>query len=149
LSEKIKIKKQVFLFPTFFHLPTSKSYEKYGDWYLLDKKTMKWFAEQYINDIENDRKNKLLSPLLYQDDILKKLPSSYFILCERDPLFSEGEFYKDKLLSLGIEVVCRTYSAEHGFIFFEKFIKEADLAIKDLKENLYETFKNELSLSLS
>ncbi len=141
LTDKINISKQIFIFPGMFYVGDLPSRTKYKNWYLLSEKEVVWFVDKYIND-KKDINNKLISPLLYEDDILRNMPESYFILAERDPLFSEGELYKIKLMELGNSVISKSYPAEHGFIFFEGIIPEADLAIKDLMEYIYNSYSN-------
>jgi len=139
LNYKIKITKQIFIFPGMFILGDLPSREKYRNWYLLSETEIKWFVEKYIND-EKDIQNKLICPLLYEDDILRNMPDSYFIFAERDPIFSEGELYKDRLLKLENNVISRIYPAEHGFFHLEGIIPEADLAIKELKEYIESSY---------
>lgn len=141
LTDKIKITKQIFIFTGMFIPGDLPSREKYKNWYLISEHDIRWFVKQYIND-EKDIENKLICPLLYEDQILTNMPDSYFIFAERDPVFSEGELYMKRLSSLGNNVISKIYPAEHGFIFFEGIIPEADQAIQDLMAYIEDSYSN-------
>jgi len=54
---------------------------------------------------------------------------------------SEGELYIKKS-NLGNNVISKTYTAEHGFIFFEGIIPEADETEKYLMIYIKDSYSN-------
>ncbi|MBS0623465.1 MAG: alpha/beta hydrolase [Verrucomicrobia bacterium] len=66
---------------------------------LGEHKTLRWFAKQYIECVE-DVYNPYVSPLCAQD--LSHLPPAVVILAQEDPLFEDGQRYAQRLHAAGV-----------------------------------------------
>jgi len=82
--------------------------------YLLEKKSIEWFFEQYVES-GTDPIDPRLSPLLAED--LSGLPPAHIHTAEYDPLVDEGKAYADKLASAGVavEYTCHAGMIHHFF----------------------------------
>ncbi|WP_462411763.1 alpha/beta hydrolase [Neobacillus sp. Marseille-QA0830] len=90
------------------------SMQENSEGYFLEKGTMEWFRDCYLNS-EADKQNPLASPMLFDD--FKGLPSALVITAEYDPLRDEGEAYAEKLADSGVEVETVRYDGTiHGFV---------------------------------
>tara|TARA_R110002124_G_scaffold273733_1_gene443297 strand:- start:1217 stop:2116 length:900 start_codon:yes stop_codon:yes gene_type:complete len=81
--------------------------------YCLDDYVRKYFATHYIN-VEEDRKNPLVSPLL--SDNLKLLPRSFIANSYFDPMRDEAFAFHNKLLDSKIDAELHCYNTIHNFI---------------------------------
>lgn len=134
------IKCQVLIYPAtnIFELNTG-SWLEFGNGYILTKENQNKFISLYIKDKKN-RKCIYGSPLLESN--FKKLPPTFIITGEFDPLRDDGELYAHKLKESGVEVSLKRYKGViHGFITMDQMFSEADDAIKEI--SLY--LKNQFS----
>lgn len=87
---------------------------KYGPY--LTKKDMKKYVLSYISKKE-DVYNKYVSPYYASDDVLKRLPDTFIITSQNDPLRDDGELFASKLINLGVNVLCVRYLGTiHSFM---------------------------------
>ncbi|MEW9054015.1 MAG: alpha/beta hydrolase fold domain-containing protein [Neobacillus sp.] len=109
--------------------------------YFLTTGMMEWFRDCYLNS-ELDKKNPLLSPILFED--LKELLPALVITAEYDPLRDEGEAYAKKLADAGVEVESIRYDgAIHGFISMAAVIDQGKSALEKAGKALKEAFEKQ------
>jgi len=103
------------------------SVEENAEGYFLERETMEWFHEQYIQSNVHAR-NEYLAPLLVDD--LSGVPPATVITAGFDPLRDEGNEYARRLEADGVDVVHREYeSMVHGFVGFVGMVDAADDAL--------------------
>lgn len=104
------------------------SREENAQGYFLEKETMEWFQDQYVQSPAHSR-NGYLSPLLVDD--LSGLPPATVVTAGFDPLRDEGEAFAEELEAAGNEVLHAEYDDMiHGFVNFLGFVDAADDAIR-------------------
>ena len=128
-----KIKCQILIYPACGTLDPFPSKEKYKNWYILDENNMLYYMLSYSRDFD-DFEYPYFN--IMRRDNMNGLPESYFILAERDYLFSEGEEYAKMLKNSGNKVTVKKYNIEHSF--FKLGLKESLEAYDGLVEFLKE-----------
>ena len=84
-----------------------------------------------------DKVNKILvdpyfSPLFAEDDVLRRMPQTYIMTCDFDPLRDEGYYYANRLRQLDVPVTHKHYEGyDHGILVVE-FYSGAKVAQKDV-----------------
>lgn len=68
----------------------------------------------YCNNKEA-RKNPLISPIYATDEQLSSFPPTLIITAKYDSLCEEGERFRDRLISVGVDVTHRRFDAMHAF----------------------------------
>ena len=110
------------------------SYRENGKDYLLTAATMAWFWSNYVDG--HDRRNPLVSPIHAPD--LSRLPPTFVVTAELDPLRDEGESYGLLLRRAGVDARVRRYDGQvHNFFVMpgvfdagRRAITEAAAALK-------------------
>jgi acetyl esterase len=105
-----KIALQLLLYPATESGVDTPSRVALAEGYLLEKKSIEWFLQQYV-ERGTDPIDPRLSPLLAPD--LSGLPPAHIHTAEFDPLVDEGKAYADKLAAAGVEV---EYTCHPGMI---------------------------------
>ena len=104
------------------------SREENAEGYFLERDTMEWFDDQYVESDVHHR-NGYLSPLLCED--LSGLPSATVVTAAFDPLRDEGDAYAEALEVDGVDVFHAQYEAMiHGFISFIGMVDADDDTIR-------------------
>jgi acetyl esterase len=117
--------------------PTASMVEN-AEGYFLEKGTMEWFRDCYING-EEDKLNPLVSPSLNED--FTGLPPALVITAEYDPLRDEGEDYAKKLAAAGVEVELVRYDGTiHGFVSMAVIIESGKAALEKAGDALKKVF---------
>jgi len=99
-----------------------------GKGYLLEKDTMDWFHDHYIDDPKKDLDWRA-SPMLHADH--RNLPPAFVLVAGFDPLRDEGIAYADKLSEAGNRADLVSFERQiHGFITMGKVIDEANTAVQ-------------------
>ncbi|TDB49405.1 alpha/beta hydrolase [Photorhabdus luminescens] len=96
---------QLLFYPALDASMETDSYDKYGEGYVLTKQMMTFFWQAYISE-HNNRTNPLISPANLTH--FEGLPDATILLCEYDPLRSEGESYAQQLRDAGVSVQIET-----------------------------------------
>jgi acetyl esterase len=92
------------------------SYEQFAEGYFLTAKSMAWFWDAYLPDLER-RSEPFASPLRATDDQLEGLPPAFVIVDEADVLRDEGEAYAARLRAAGVPVTTVRYDGiTHDFM---------------------------------
>lgn len=91
------------------------SYQQFADGPWLTKKTMQWFWDAYLPDVEA-RKRPTAAPLNATIEQLKGPPDALVAVDENDVLRDEGEAYARKLSQAGVRVTSVRYNGTiHDF----------------------------------
>ena len=107
---------------------------------ILNKKTLNYFADHYLNNKE-EQVDWRASPILTPD--LSGLPPTYIYGAGLDPLVDEGEAYKRRLLSFGNEVHYRLFPGQmHAFLSNSVQLPTALTCIKEMSEAAQKIFVN-------
>jgi acetyl esterase len=92
------------------------SYEQFAEGYFLTAKSMAWFWDAYLPDIDR-RSEPYASPLRASDEQLKGLPPAFLLVDEADVLRDEGEAYAARLRAAGVPVTTVRYNGiTHDFM---------------------------------
>jgi acetyl esterase len=92
------------------------SYEQFAEGYFLTAKSMAWFWDAYVPDVER-RSEPFASPLRATDEQLAGLPPAFVIVDEADVLRDEGEAYAARLRAAGVAVTTVRYDGiTHDFM---------------------------------
>jgi acetyl esterase len=99
---------------------------------ILNKNTIKYFADHYLNSYE-EQVDWRASPILTPD--LSNLPPTYIFGAGLDPLVDEGDAYKRRLLSFGNEVHYRLFPGQmHAFLSNSVQLPTALICLKEMGE---------------
>jgi acetyl esterase len=104
-SKEFAVALQLLIYPMTDQSREYPSYARNESGYMLTRKALHWFMDNYIPD-HNDRLDPRASPMLRES--LKGLPPALVISAEFDPLVDENEAYAKKLSEAGVptEYVC-------------------------------------------
>jgi acetyl esterase len=92
------------------------SYEQFAEGYFLTAKSMAWFWDAYLPEIDR-RSEPFASPLRASDEQLAGLPPAFVIVDEADVLRDEGEAYAARLRAAGNAVTTVRYDGiTHDFM---------------------------------
>lgn len=129
---------QLLIYPVTDARMDTKSYQDFAEGYLLEKRSMEWFFDQYAPE-GLDRAQRYLSPLRAQT--LKNLPPAYIITAGHDVLRDEGKAYAEALKEAGGDVTYVNYEGMvHGFFNMQAVLDTAKTAIKDAARALEKAF---------
>lgn len=103
---------QVLLYPGLDRDEAHASRELFGEGFLLTRKQMAWFVEQYLPD--DTPEHPWQQPLACD---VAGLPPALVVTAGFDPLRDEGEKYAARLAEAGVDVLLRRFPGQiHGFI---------------------------------
>ena len=126
-DEGLALGLQLLITPgTTAHADTA-SHRFFSQGYLLDRTTLEWFFNQYID--AGQRRDWRFAPLeaASHDD----LAPACVILAECDPLVDEGLAYADALRWAGVPVQLELYrGVTHDFIKMGRAVREAEQALE-------------------
>jgi acetyl esterase len=129
-----KIRYQCLFYPVTDAGCDSQSFEDFAESYLLSAGMMRWFWQQYLQDV-GQADDPLASPL--RAESLAGLPPTTLITAEFDPLRDEGEAMAECLREAGVPVrVQRCDGMIHGFISMAPFVEGAAHALSDAAADL-------------
>lgn len=104
--------------------------------YSLTTQGMKWYWDQYMATTD-DLANPYFRPMAAEN--LAKLPPTFTLTAELDPLRDEGEIFAQRLHDAGVKSVLKRYdSLIHGFALMQGFLPEAREAMQDIADNIRE-----------
>ena len=127
---------QLLVYPVTDRAFETPSYLANAEGYLLTRKTMIWFWDQYLEREERGAE-PLASPL--RAEKLEGLPPALVLTAEFDPLRDEGEAYAERLREAGVPTVCRRYDGMfHGFFSMGELIETGTRALEDAGSALRE-----------
>jgi len=125
---------------------SSTSYEsniKYFTGYYLTTDKIKWFRSLYF-PAPNTWENKYASPLLDYSGL--RLPETMIIVPEFDPLKSQSIYYSQLVKNTGsMSDLIEFKGVVHGFVSMDRFIKEAEDALKIASNALQNAFREKIN----
>jgi acetyl esterase len=127
-----KIHGQILVYPWVDLTMCRKSMDIDIEGMILNKDTIKYFADHYLNSYE-EQVDWRASPILTPD--LSNLPPTYIFGAGLDPLVDEGDAYKRRLLSFGNEVHYRLFPGQmHAFLSNSVQLPTALICLKEMGE---------------
>ncbi|MFT7490709.1 MAG: acetyl esterase [Pseudohongiellaceae bacterium] len=123
----IKLKFQLLIYPALAAYADSESHHKFAKGYFLERLTILWFQECYIQT-EADRRDFRCAPLNAQD--LTGLPPALIIVADHDPLRDEGVEYAKRLKASGVNTELQEYDGMiHPFLSLAGILDQGRQAI--------------------
>lgn len=105
---------QVLVYPITSDRMDSDSYHEFAEGYMLTRRSMQWFWQQYLDDPQQSTDERC-SPLRAAD--LSGLPPALVLTAEFDVLRDEGEAYAARLHEAGVPVSRHRFDGMiHGFL---------------------------------
>jgi acetyl esterase len=133
----LKLALQLLIYPGTAARQETASHHTYDSGFMLDKATVEWFFDHYID--AKDRDDWRFAPMLAERH--DGLAPAWIGLAECDPLVDEGVAYADLLRMAGVPVDIEIYhGVVHGFINMGRVIPEASLAHADAGRALKQAF---------
>ena len=139
----VEFKMQLLIYPATDARCITESYRKNALGYLLTAPAMTWFYGHYLSSAGSSGADlsrgsvddPKVSPLLASDEVLAKMPPTFMITAEYDPLCDEGEQYAKRLSDLGVPTTCVRYFGQiHAFVTRSAFLDDGYLAIAQLAD---------------
>jgi acetyl esterase len=128
---------QLLIYPGTAARQESPSHHTYESGFMLDKATVDWFFNHYID--AKDRDDWRVAPMLAQRH--EGLAPAWIGLAECDPLVDEGVAYADLLRMASVAVDLEIYhGVVHGFVNMGRVIPEARRAHEDAGHALKRAF---------
>lgn len=128
---------QLLIYPGTAARQETASHQKFDTGFMLDKATVDWFFDHYIDT--KDRDDWRFAPMLA--DSHDRLAPAWIGLAECDPLVDEGVAYADMLRLAGVSVDLEIYyGVVHGFVNMGRVIPEARKAHDDAGHALKRAF---------
>jgi acetyl esterase len=132
---------QLLIYPGTAARQETASHHTYEDGFMLDKATVDWFFDHYID--AKDRDDWRFAPMLAERH--DGLAPAWIGLAECDPLVDEGIAYADLLRMAGDQVELEIYQGVvHGFVNMGRVIPEARRAHNDAGHALKRAFSAKL-----
>ena len=132
---------QLLIYPGTAARQESASHHKFDTGFMLDKATVDWFFDHYIDS--KDRDDWRFAPMLAERH--DALAPAWIGLAECDPLVDEGVAYGDLLRMAGVSVELEIYhGVVHGFVNMGRVIPEARRAHADAAQALRKAFSTSI-----
>jgi acetyl esterase len=134
------LERQVLIYPAVDSPVTGEydSYEENAEGYFLERESMEWFLDRYVDD-EIHLRNEYFAPILADD--LSGVPPASVVTAGFDPLRDEGQAYAERLRDAGVEVSSHTYDDMiHGFVSMVGMIDAAEEVVETLAAELVASF---------
>ncbi len=120
---------QLLIYPVTAADFDTASYRDNGEGYLLSRRAMQWFWDQYVPDLD-ERREAYAAPLLAASH--RDLPPALVQTAEFDPLRDEGEAYAAALRAAGVDVTLTRYDGLiHGFFGMQEAVAAARPALDE------------------
>jgi acetyl esterase len=135
----LKLALQLLFYPGCGGRQDTASHHTFADGFMLDKETIDWFFDGYID--KADRDDWRFAPGNAPDH--SGLAPTWIGLAECDPLVDEGVQYADTLRMAGVPVDLEIYKGVvHGFITMGRAIPDALQAHADAGRALKHAFES-------
>jgi acetyl esterase len=126
----VRVDLQVLAYPVTDCDFDTGSYHEFAEGFLLTRRDMIWFWDQYLPDADA-RRNPLASPLRASD--LAASPQAFILSAGLDPLRDEGEAYAQRLVAAHVPTQVRRYAGlPHGFLAMIHYAPSAGRAFDDI-----------------
>ena len=137
---------QILIYPVVQPDTNGQSYLNPENQGLLGKRSMEWFWNHYLTDVQA-RHAPQASPLLAVD--VNGLPHTLLITAEHDVLCDEGQAYALKLVDAGIDVQWRQFTGQmHGFFTLLNVLPESVCARKYITDGIKARLKSLKSITV-
>jgi acetyl esterase len=131
---------QLLIYPITNDDLDTPSYRDYSTGYMLTREAMKWYWDQYVQDVSK-RAEPYVSPLRALD--LSGLPPALVVTAEYDVLRDEGEAYAARLQEADVPARWLRYRGLiHGFLRRTAMFDKAQMALDEIAYDLYCTFNS-------
>ncbi|MBG9390453.1 alpha/beta hydrolase [Caenimonas aquaedulcis] len=128
LKDDITIALQLLFYPVTDSDLDNACYRRYGEDYLLSRRSMGWFFDHYAAG--HPRDDPRISPLREPD--LRGVPPAWIATAEFDVLRDEAEAYAARLREAAVDVEARRYAGlAHGFARMINLVDDAAAAVKE------------------
>ena len=122
-SREFRVALQVLIYPMTDQSKEYPSYERNESGYMLTRKALHWFMDNYIPD-HQDRLDPRASPMLRED--LEGLPPAIIISAEFDPLVDENLAYAKRLTDAGVHTQYECFAGMiHPFFTLGGVVEDA------------------------
>ena len=119
---------QLLVYPSLDQTAAGGSREEFGEGYLLDRDTMRWFGKRYLRGRE-DALDWRASPLLAKR--FDGLPPALILTAEFDPIADDARAYAARLRAAGVAVEATTYPGVlHGFFLLGRAFDAGRAAVQ-------------------
>ena len=130
---------QLLVYPSTNQGASGGSREAFGEGFMLDKETMRWFGKRYLRGKE-DALDWRASPLLAQS--LAGLPPALVIVAECDPIVDDGLAFAERLRAAGVPVETTSYPGMiHGFFLLGGAFDAGRQAVRQAGRALLEALR--------
>jgi len=130
----VDLASQLLVYPCTNKEFNTSSYLQYSEGYGLTTKAMQWFWDQYLQN-PADTDNPYACPA--RAETLKGLPPTVLITAQYDPLSSDGENYRDRLIGDGVQVTFKEFEGViHGFFRAPEITEASNEAIAFVAQEL-------------
>jgi acetyl esterase len=122
-DKRIHIDQQILIYPSVDYTLTSPSLYSNGTGFLLETSRIKWYFEQYFQQLESKSDQiKQASPLL--GTINANLPKTLIFTAGCDPLRDEGVAYAKALRAAGVDVEHHSFDGMiHAYMLLHDLVK--------------------------
>lgn len=121
---------QLLAYPVLDATMVRASYRSVADGYLLTAAAMRWFVDLYLDGA--DPTDQRVSPLLTDDDSLRRTCPAHVVTAGADPLRDEGLAYVERLQAVGVPVTSAHYEGQmHGFFTMGDLLPTGASALSD------------------
>jgi acetyl esterase len=129
---------QALAYPATDQRMDSASHISFAEGYLLTRKNMLWFRDNYLSPGDYD--DWRASPIRAAD--LARLPPAHIITAGYDPLRDEGRAFSDRLFAAGVPVLYECFEGmAHGFLTMGGVVAASNHALYRLGQSLAQAFK--------
>jgi acetyl esterase len=129
---------QALAYPATDQRMDSASHMSFAEGYLLTRKNMLWFRDNYLSPGDYD--DWRASPIRAAD--VARLPPAHIITAGYDPLRDEGRAYSDRLVAAGVPVLYECFEGmAHGFLTMGGAVAASNHALYRLGQSLAQAFK--------
>lgn len=122
-NPKLKIDKQVLIYPSIDYTMSAKSVEENGNGFLLEKEKVVWYFNEYFQNADTVEVRNVASPLFGQ--FSAELPKTLIFSAGCDPLRDEVFQYENKLKNAGASVEhIHLEGMIHAFMLLQDLVLE-------------------------
>ena len=130
----VELASQLLVYPCTNKEFNTSSYLEYSEGFGLTTRAMQWFWDQYLQN-PADAENPYACPA--RAESLKGLPPTVLITAQYDPLSSDGENYRDRLIEDGVQVTFKEFEGViHGFFRAPEITPVSNEAISFVAQEL-------------
>ena len=117
-NTKVKIDKQILIYPSVDYTMSSASIDENGNGFLLEKAKVVWYFDNYF---QHNERHQLVSPLFMPMD--NNMPETLIFIAGCDPLRDEGIAYGQALSQLGVKVEQHSFDGMiHAYMLLDSMV---------------------------